>query len=188
MSAVLPDSHTAIFTRVPRVVEKEWSLKTKNADTEEPVSGKSGRHAESLLASINLRVVFNRDILEDPDIIDESFDEKEDRIGVWQQVRREFADLETALAEAIATIRSNALDDARENGMKSIDLLDRSVTRVNRRVENYRTETPVSSSANSRPIVETVHPNESASRVSRRSVKPSGLFQHSDRLFYARRR
>jgi hypothetical protein len=168
----IPDTHTILFTQIPEIVERKWSLRDVDVQSNSVATEQANKHADALIVGVQLTVEFNQSINDDPQIVDESFDREEDRIQVWQESRKSYAAIESAIADVIKELVIKTANDARDSGMRTASVLTRTNTTVRRRerrqsrewsnanlTSNDRVSTILSSRTN------TIRPDESASML-----------------------
>jgi hypothetical protein len=169
----IPDSHTAVFTRIPESLEKRWSLKTRQCLDGALTDESKSKHCSAMVKFVSISVEFNTDLFNSIHELDENDDTNDELIQVWQSVRRDWAKLESAVNNAIREITEKQMSSAIENHMKSIDTLTKTQTiprycdpRVNppsilKESRNYERPNRHQGSTISR--VKTILPDESAS-------------------------
>jgi hypothetical protein len=124
----IPDSHTAVFTRIPESLEKRWSLKTRQCIDGALTDESKTKHCAAMIRFVSISVEFNTDLFSGLNELDENDDMNDELIQVWQSVRRDWALLESAVTNAIREITEKQMSSAAENNMKSIDTLTRTQT------------------------------------------------------------
>lgn len=168
----IPNSHTRMFTRVPNSVTKEWTTKCISLANKQELDHETNNHEESLINSIKLNVEFNSVLQHDTDTVDDDDDSTAHLIDGWQEARKEWAELESSLEDAIKHFTDRHWTRAVDQRTKSIDILNKSRTSYKcNTVDKTNSHSLCQLRVNDKPTScgnkpRTIHPSESASSVS----------------------
>lgn len=163
MAETLTDTHTILFTRIPRVVEKTWRVRTVSSSDGMTSAEKGNKHSEAVIQRVTLTIEYNPDVIQNDSILDETYDLQTSKIDIWQRVQGDYKDLESAVKEALRDITERDYDESNESGMRTVDLLLSSTTRSS--------DTPeLNTAPRYRPTLPRIHestitPDDSASHI-----------------------
>jgi hypothetical protein len=136
MTTKVPNTHTNVFTRIPKTLKKTWRTEILAVDKNEIAVQRDSKHEFSILDSVELNVKFNELLIDGETKLDRISDKSFDAITVWQEARKDWASLEVAVESIIDEFITRARDRALSNGTKSIDVL----TDVQTSTEHDKTE------------------------------------------------
>jgi hypothetical protein len=178
----IPDSHTALFTRIPEGIEKVWTKTIRDCDSGLTVNASRSKHSDSLISCIKLSVQFDRDAMFEREELDEDDDISTEQITVWQAARKDWAEIEEAVTNAISEITERQLQRAAGQQMRTISVLGRIKMKKWASDQTLYAPSIATSYSNSSELrrsprsrlsqiqtvrsESTVHPYESASRIS----------------------
>jgi hypothetical protein len=178
----IPNSHAAIFTRIPDGVSRTWSTSLRAMSTGEAVTNESSKHSVSLIRSIKLEVTFapNLENARDEFSLDDETDD--DLIKSWSYARQDWAAVIKSVQSAIDDITKRQLKLAKDNEMRTIETLNHVTMKVmndevssraanehrpRHRTKNYDygNKSEIGTQLTTRTRARTIHPDESASTM-----------------------
>lgn len=176
----IPDTHTAIFTRIPESLEKHWVAATKGCADGTTTEESKTKHSISLISGISIIVKFNHELQHESSDLDEHDDSHNGRIEIWQTVRKNWSAIEDAISEIVQELNEKQISEAMENEMRTVEVLSKIRT-----IPSYATSAPLKSafrdargprSDNSYQVRtllprESIHPSESASSVNKGQMR-----------------
>jgi hypothetical protein len=117
------NTHTQIFTRIPKRIEKTWTTTPVSVQTSVKVPSASHRHEHSILNGISLIADFNELLNLAEETLTDETDKKCDRIQAWQEARKDWVALESAIEAAVNTFVERARMRSASNNMLTVDVL-----------------------------------------------------------------
>jgi hypothetical protein len=177
------DTLTGLFTRVPRQVERTWSIQ------EVPISALTGSDdgpiETSLIESVTLIIKYRDMAAIEEEILDEKSDSSNTRLAVWKSAQNLYRDLAGMVSARLRELSEATLTSAKEHKASKVELVKVTRTAIHKR---SRENTPVLSSDEFRnrvkrevsPEDSTVHPNDSASSL---SASPTSAKRNSPSIF-----
>jgi hypothetical protein len=143
MANRVPDTHTGIFTQIPKSIKKVWKTEVLDVKKSEIVPEPFGTEQLSLIASIDLTLKFNDEISKATKILDKQSDIRFDRINTWQESRKQWSAIEKAVTEVVDEIISNTRNRAKDNKADCVHILSDVLTTSNDlEAENYTVDLP----------------------------------------------
>lgn len=133
---LIPDTHTAIFTRIPRTISKSWSGRPISSKTLLPVEFTDYHHESSIITRIDLKVEFNTLLAKAQSLLGNESDAGNDKILAWKEARLDFANLEQAISDVISKIVIRAGERCRSRQTSTLDGLTLTDTRFEMANEN----------------------------------------------------
>jgi len=124
----IPDSHAVMFTRIPDGILKQWTTVSKGCSDGSLATASKYKHASALISNVAISVEFNRDRMFDRECLSEHDDAHDGKIAIWQEARRNWDALETAISDAIAVINQSLISAAAENEMRTVEVLQKVAT------------------------------------------------------------
>jgi len=211
MAAKVPNTHTSIFTNIPKKLTKTWRSEALDLESNSITAERADTHEMSIIDEIQLCVKFNSLITASTDTLDRIADTEFDAISVWQEARRDWADLEKSIETTVAEFIARSRERAAKSNIKSVDILTdvRTIAddegndtvkpiqfnrklvidnnlhpSVNSRVSSYA-ETIKTENSSSPPthsqVIDTHHTRTSSSSRNRPSFRPVHVKQHRAR-------
>jgi hypothetical protein len=165
----IPDSHTHIFTRVPKYIDKTWSVQTRRVGKSNIEAEIGDAHSSSLIQCISIRVEFSSELTETPEMLDEVADYETEKITAWQAARREWTSIETAIHSVIHEITESQLERATSAQMKTVEILGKARTNP----VYAPTTNPPRSALRAPPIAESIAPSYLSSQKRVRTIHPN---------------
>jgi len=175
--ASIRDTHTAIFTRIPKSIHRVWTTKVINASSLQDAQGHSLHHQHSLIDEIQLHVKYNEEIVNAKHELDETDDDGHAGIELWQEVRRDWIALEKAIECEISKFVTRAVERTEKTKGGTIDALRKSRTTYDE-VNNSEQTTALQSTVDMYAPVRSTreHPGNTMGRPSSHRVS------HADKL------
>jgi hypothetical protein len=182
----IPNSHAGLFTQVPERVVKSWDTVSRMVETSDPVPDTYPSLLHSPIRFVRIEVGFAdvRNLTSDQ-FFDAADDFASDRITCWQQTRRFYSDIESAVEEVITRFSASLSSEAKTAHSRAVQSLSR------RRTIAYpwSTSTPTLSHDNlqsvKRGTASTVLPSDSVTVLTHRP-KRSNAHSHRKKRSVAR--
>jgi hypothetical protein len=172
----IPNSHTNIFTRIPKTVEKKWTTKRVSIRANTELQSDDIKSEESMIESVTLTVRFNPLLQHKIEHLTEEDDISFDLIDGWQETRKEWAELEESVEAAILNFTERNVRRAASEGTAVIETLGKknisyicASTKDSGKQLNRESNRILNMSSNRSSRSSTIHPSDSASHVSRQS-------------------
>lgn len=129
MSSV-PNTHAAVFTAIPDSITKTWRPETLDVKSSKITDGRGKLHEMSVIQEVSLLVKFNDQISAASSLLDRSTDNEFDRIGIWQEARKDWAALEKAIEDTVQSFIKRSRERSATTKVDSIDVLTSVLTRT----------------------------------------------------------
>lgn len=123
MTSRISDTQTFLFTRIPQAITKTWKTDIVNAVSKDKVPGIGRYHENSIINMIELTVEFNDQLTTPPETFGSQSDSDDSHISVWQEARKDWASLESAINNEISLFIERASQRAQKRDVTTVDAL-----------------------------------------------------------------
>lgn len=175
----LPNSHVGIFTQVPERVVRSWGTIARLVETNEPVAEDFTQTLHSPIRSVKVEIAFadlrNTSTDRQFDLTDDLAD---DRIACWQQTRKFYAEIETAVNNVVASFTDSLQQEARKSKQRAAQALIRERTTVYPWRATHPFPSPARLNVQTTRAPSTILPSDSVTTITDRSPSRKSEKKH----------